>query len=181
MMRNARLTQASGIWSTAPQGNPHGDLRAIPWLAADLDLPTQLLDPLAHSHEPHAALRNHGVETTAVVGYLGHQRLALGLQPHFDILRPRMTPGIGENFPQNTQQLHANLRRKIPSEGIADSQRYLALGRQFAVHLHKRFDGLSERTLPLLPEVVYGAAQARARPPESFELLLEFQCHPSIL
>ena len=133
-------------WSTVPRGNLHGNLRTLPGPAADLDFSAQLLDPLVHTYESHAALRDSGIETTPVVGHLDHQRIALGSQPHVDVARPRVTSSVGEDLPQNAQKLNADLRRNNLPEAVSDSQRNLALERQFALHFYERCEGSANNT-----------------------------------
>ena len=55
---------------------------------------------------------------------------------------------------------------------------HLASGHQLPVQLHQRPDGRHERPLTFVPQVVDRAAQARGRPPEGLEFLLEVQGHP---
>src|SRR5215207_11463011 len=149
----------SGIWSTAPHGNPHRNLCTLTGVAPDLELPTQPLDPLSHPHEPNARPGQPKIESPSIVGDLYLKRFVIRPQPHLDIARPGVTPYVREGLLQYAQQLYALLSRETYRDLLLDDQPYLALW-CLLVQLHQRFDGLQERPLLLVPEVVYGAAQA---------------------
>src|SRR5215212_8675792 len=161
--------------STAPRGDPDRNLGALAWPASYLEISAQSLDPLAHRREPHAGSAGRGIEPSPVVDHPGQHRLALRPQSHLDIPRSRMAARVGEGLLQDAQQLYADLRGELLREPVLDLQRYLALGRQLPVELHHRFDRFHERPLPLVPQVVDGATQARGRPSEGLELLLEIR------
>jgi hypothetical protein len=89
-----------------------------------------------------------------------------------------VTPYVREGLLQYAQQLYALLSRETYREPLLDDQPYLALVWCLLIQLYQRFHRLQERPLLLVSEVVYGAAQARARTPQGPEFLFEVETYP---
>src|SRR5919202_703065 len=149
--------------STVHQGNPDRYLRSLARPALYLDVSAERLGPLAHRREPHAGSGRRGIEPPPVVDDPGEHGIALGPQAHLDARRPGVAPSVGEGLLQDAQQLAAHLRGEHLRELLLYHQSYATLGRELPVELDERFDGLYERPLPLVPQVVDGATQARRR------------------
>src|SRR5919202_3549606 len=152
--------------STVPQGNPDRYLRSLARPALYLDVSPEGLGPLAHRREPHAGSGRRVIKAPPVVDDLGEHGLVLGPQAHLDARRPGVAPGVGERLLQDAQQLDAHLRGEHLREPLLYHEGYATPGRELPVELDQRLDGLYERPLPLVPQVVDGATHARRRPSE---------------